>query len=114
MVKTVAIVRTVGNALVILGYFLVHHIYTENLGTCGNDGGFECTINDITRIFYLASYISGMLGMPSYIFNIWAVYEASDSIIQETWFQVAVFGFLGLNLAILGIGWSLITYQLIN
>ena len=74
LVKSVAILRTVGNALGTLGYFFVQHIYIENLGTCGNDGGFGCTINDITRIFYLASYISGISGMPSDIFNIWAIY----------------------------------------
>ena len=54
-----------------------------------------------------------MPGRQSDIFYIWAIHEASDSIMGETCIQVVVLCFLGLNLAVLGICLALIAYQLI-
>jgi hypothetical protein len=54
------------------------------------------------HIFYLFSgiYASGLIGLPWDVFVLWAtkVFPDNSSMLKDTKFQVAVFGFLSLNI----------------
>ncbi len=95
--KTASIVRTVGNIGSLLIFGLAYMDTCKNT-ICSPGANSDLGFGKIIWIYLTSILISGLLGAPWDAFLLWAhSLPSSSSLFDELWFQISVFGSLGLN-----------------
>ena len=106
--QTVSTIRVLGHGLGLISISVSYFgmFKREDDPQCMGLNKTACDIARLVYYYFLAIYVSGLLGLPWDALVLWATNSLSDSspAFKELWFQIAVFGSLAVNFLLILIG----------